>query len=430
MKPGYKQTEVGEIPEDWSECSVREAAAARKNAIVGGPFGSDLVSADYVDVGIPVIRGQNLTKRYVSEPFVFISQTKANDLSANMARAGDLVFTQRGTLGQVAIVPSSAYAQYLISQSQMKVTIDGERYDPEFILHYFLSSFGQKQILDSAIQTGVPHTNLGILRKYRFPAPPIVEQRALASTLTDMDAAVSGLERLVAKKHGLKQATIQQLLTGQTRLPGFSDAWPVKRLGDYVRFLRNGTLSRAQLTTDDPVQYLHYGDIHGSSGVFLSPSTANMPTVPNGLVSRIDRLGDGDLVFVDASEDLEGVGKSVEIQMKAGREVVSGLHTIAARFDKDVLVDGFKAYLQFIPVFSAHLKKHAAGTKVLATSRSHIASAELELPGPTEQKAIALVFRDMDFELSALKEQLEKTRLIRRAMMQELLTGRTRLPFQ
>ena len=133
-------------------------------------------------------------------------------------------------------------------------------------------------------------------------------------------------------------------------------------------------------------------------------------------------------MFVDASEDLGGVGKSVEIGELEGREIVSGLHTIAARFDKSVLADGFKAYLQFCPAFQRHLRRLAAGTKVYATNRVHIASADIPLPPLSEQRAIAAVLSDVDALIVSLEALIEKKWAIKRAAMQQLLTGRTRLP--
>jgi len=144
MKPSYKQTEVGVIPEEWDCLRIRDAASRASNSIVGGPFGSDLVSADYVDTGVPVIRGQNMGSAFVSGEFVFVSDRKARSLSANLARADDLVFTQRGTLGQVSLVPHGDSDQYLISKSQMKVSLDHSRHDPHFVHHCFQSSQGQK----------------------------------------------------------------------------------------------------------------------------------------------------------------------------------------------------------------------------------------------------------------------------------------------
>lgn len=152
-----------------------------------------------------------------------------------------------------------------------------------------------------------------------------------------------------------------------------------------------------------------------------------MPCLPRDKAKRLDRLENGDLVFADASEDLNGVGKSVEVQLPASMELVSGLHTIAVRFDKKVIADGFKAYLQFIPTFRSHLRQLAAGTKVYATNRAHIASAELKIPGTEEQVAIATILSDMDTELAALEARRDKARQLKQGMMQELLTGKTRL---
>src|SRR6266568_4361112 len=196
LRPGYKRTEVGVIPEEWDCERIGDAAAKSANAIVGGPFGSDLISADYAAAGVPVIRGQNMSVSLVSGDFVFVSPRKAKSLSANLARSGDLVFTQRGTLGQVAIVPGDKFECYLVSQSQMKVSLNRARHDPCFVYQYFASRAGQKQITASAIQTGVPHTNLGILRAYRFPAPPLYEQGVIAAVLSDVDALLGALDRL------------------------------------------------------------------------------------------------------------------------------------------------------------------------------------------------------------------------------------------
>jgi type I restriction enzyme S subunit len=276
-------------------------------------------------------------------------------------------------------------------------------------------------------QTGSQmNLNTGLLYGCLVPIPPTeVEQRAIAAALNDIDALLAGLDRLIAKKRDLKLAAMQQLLTGQTRLPGFQGEWEVKRLGEHVSFLKNGVHSRAELTTNGLIKNLHYGDIHACGGVTLDPSS--MPSLESNRAHALGRLMDGDLVFVDASEDIDGVGKSVEIVGAAGVPFVAGLHTIAARFDPAVLAHGFKAYLQFCPPFRLHLRRLAAGTKVYATSRRHIASAEVPLPNFQEQTAIAGVLSDMDTELTTLEVRRDKTSALKQAMMQELLTGKTRL---
>jgi type I restriction enzyme S subunit len=212
LKLGYKQTEVGMVPEDWEVTTVSGIAAPIRNAIVGGPFGSDLVSADYVDDGIPVIRGQNMGSRSLSGNFAFVSPAKADSLEANLARPGDLVFTQRGTLGQVSLVPDRPYDRYLVSQSQMKVTLNRKIGFSLFYYYVFTSSEQQEHIRKNTIQTGVPHTNLGILRGIPVQRPKLHEQEAIAEALSDADALIESLEQLIAKKRHLKQGAMQELL--------------------------------------------------------------------------------------------------------------------------------------------------------------------------------------------------------------------------
>jgi type I restriction enzyme S subunit len=172
---------------EWRELKVGEIAAPVRNALVGGPFGSNLVSRDYVPYGVPVIRGQNMGARWVAGEFAFVSDAKAESLDANIARPGDIVFTQRGTLGQVSIVPEGAYERYLVSQSQMKLTVNPELADALFLYYVFSTIEQQDYIRQNAIQTGVPHTNLGIWRGTPVPLPPLPDQRAIAHILGTLD---------------------------------------------------------------------------------------------------------------------------------------------------------------------------------------------------------------------------------------------------
>jgi type I restriction enzyme S subunit len=298
-------------------------------------------------------------------------------------------------------------------------------FDSNWLCGMMNSRHGRRQVEHVQYGTAQKQFNISDAVDFLYPAPPLPEQRAIAAALSDVDALLGGIDRLIAKKRDLKQAAMQQLLTGQTRLPGFSGAWEVKRLGDHVTFLRNGVNSRAELRAEGRVKYLHYGDIHAIANSFLSPQT--LPSLPDAKAARLDRLHDGDLIFADASEDIAGVCKSVELSGTRDTEVVAGLHTIAARFDKAILADGFKGFLQYCPSFAAHLRRLAAGTKVYATNRAHIASVEMRLPSVPEQTAIAAVLSDMDADLAALEARRDKTRDLKQAMMQELLTGKTRL---
>jgi type I restriction enzyme S subunit len=188
----------------WTTLTVAEIISKERNALVGGPFGSDLVSKDYVLSGVPVIRGANMGNgRWVSGDFVFVSKEKAESLSANCAKPDDLVFTQRGTIGQVALVPKDGFDRYLISQSQMKLTLDPNKACALFLFYFFCTKEQQNYIQQNAIRTGVPHTNLGILRNTPVRLPSLAEQKAIASFLNAIDDKIELNQRINHELEGM-----------------------------------------------------------------------------------------------------------------------------------------------------------------------------------------------------------------------------------
>jgi type I restriction enzyme S subunit len=187
--------------EEWRNVLLEDLAAPQRNALVGGPFGSDLVSADYRPTGVPVIRGENVSVgRWVGGEFVFVAPSKAKQLEANTARPLDIVFTQRGAnhFRQVAVVPNNAPQRFLISQSQMKLTVDPQKADPLYIYYCFRAPDQQNYLQRNAIQTGVPHTNLSILRKTPLRIPSVPIQRAIAEVLGVLDDKIE-LNRCMAE---------------------------------------------------------------------------------------------------------------------------------------------------------------------------------------------------------------------------------------
>lgn len=397
LKPGYKRTEVGVIPEEWECLRIADLAAPVANAIVGGPFGSDLVSADYVHDGVPVIRGQNMGARYLKGPFAYVTEAKADSLAANLAQPGDVLFTQRGTLGQVSLTPSEPFERYLVSQSQMKVTLQRERVTPDFLFSWFESSEGQQSIASSAIQTGVPHINLGILKALTVPAPPVPEQRAIATALSDVDALLTQLDRLIAKKRDIKQAAMQQLLTGKTRLPGFGGEWQPCAFDEVLERLN---VKAHQLQTAD------------------YQTVGRYPVVDQGQQLVVGYSDDGERRFV----------------CPPGGVVVFGDHTCIVKFvDFDFLVgaDGTQV-LQARPGHSTRFLAYELqreGIQQTGYNRhfKFLKARRFKMPPLAEQTAIATLLSDLDAELAALEARRDKTRALKQGVMQELLTGRTRL---
>jgi type I restriction enzyme S subunit len=368
--------------------------------------------------GTPYFKVQQLS---LSRKYLRRQDTPYLAVNAPEVARGSVMFAKRGAairLNNIRILAEPGY----MDTNVMALTPVGE-FTGEY-LFYALTFVGLWSVADI---TSIPQINNKHIKPLCLPLPSKEEQRAITNALTDVDDFIATLERLIAKKETIKQGIMQQLLTGATRLPGFVGSWRDVVLGDVVSYVKTIPLSRAQLDEGSPLSYLHYGDIHTARTVVLDAAHMAMPRVAVALARTAEHLQVGDLVLVDASEDAAGVGKSLEITSVPRDGIVPGLHTIAARFDKAVIADSFKAYLQFIPTFRAALLRLAAGTKVLAITRSHISSMSLSLPNVDEQRAIALALRDCDTELDALHACLAKARSIKQGMMQELLTGRTRL---
>lgn len=416
LKPGYKQTEVGVIPLDWE---VKQLGTFTDCTSGGTP--STLISS-YWGGKIPWMSSGELHLKRVKNVEGRITDLGLNNSSTKIIPKNCVLIGLAGqgkTRGTVAINSIE-----LCTNQSVAAIFPRSSFDSEYLFHNLDARYDELRDLSSG-DGGRGGLNLTILKGLQIPFPSIEEQTAIATVLSDMDALLDSLDRLIAKKRDIKQAAMVELLTGKTRLPGFEGEWERVELKKHISFLRNGVNSRAELTVDDPVKYLHYGDIHSQSKVLFAPD--NLPSIPLEKARNLDFLQDGDLVFADASEDLQGVSKSVEIFNVGQNTVVAGLHTIAVRFDKSKMGDGFKAYLQFIPEFNSVLRRLASGTKVYATNKSHIEGIVMRLPSLSEQTAIAKVLSDMDAEIEALEVRRTKTQNIRQGMMQELLTGKTRL---
>jgi type I restriction enzyme, S subunit len=185
----------------WTEHTIADIAAEPRWSLNGGPFGSKLVSSMYASEGIPVIRGTNLPedKRFDDSGYVFVSPEKARELRQHEARSGDIIITQRGTLGQVGLIPeNSKFMIYIISQSQMKLTVNQEKTDPLFVYYCFRNQKTVQKIIDISMSSGVPHINLALLRSFPILLPPLPTQRRIASILGAYDDLIEVNRRRIA----------------------------------------------------------------------------------------------------------------------------------------------------------------------------------------------------------------------------------------
>ena len=410
------------IPQDWTVRTISEIADVKT-----GPFGSSLHQRDYVDEGIPIITVEHLGERgVIHEGLPLVSESDHSRLASYRLKRGDIVFSRVGSVDRNSLI-SEKEDGWLFSGRLLRVRVTDRNSCPAYLSYHFNSEPFKRRVRGVAVGQTMASLNTQILNSVPVVLPPLREQRAIAGTLSDVDELVGALEALIAKKQDIKLGAMQQLLTGETRLPGFESPWETKRVGETLNFLATASHPRAATSEHGQTVYIHYGDVHSQRRPLLDLDGARLPRIDSGLVKNIPNVRDGDLVMVDASEDLEGVGKSVEVHGVGNKSVVAGLHTILCRSNPNHWAFGYKSYLQFTPAFKSALVRSATGTSVYGITKNQLANVEIPLPSLVEQRAITTILNDIDTEIVALEQRRDKTVAVKQGMMQELLTGRTRL---
>lgn len=190
---------------EWRAKSFAELVGGAEN-VIGGPFGSNLTQADYVGSGVPVIRGSNMGQngRFIGGEFAFVAREKAATLATNEVVAGDVVVTQRGTLGQVSLVSSKPAHRYIVSQSQMGVRVS--KADPLFVYYLLRSQAFAEFLAGSTIQTGVPHINLTMLREWRVRTPELPLQRRISAVMGALDDKIELNSRMAETLEAMARA--------------------------------------------------------------------------------------------------------------------------------------------------------------------------------------------------------------------------------
>ena len=195
----WQETDIGQIPSDWDHGCLLDIAAKEKKAIISGPFGSNISRKYFVDEGVPVIRGNNLTlnigQRFIDNKFVYVTKEKAEDLNT-WATVDDLIFAAAGTIGQVGVIAhGQKYRAYIISNKQLRVTVDTSKMLPIFAYYWFASNFMQDWITSCDTGSTIPLINLTVLKSLPVSIPPIYEQKAIASVFSSLDDKIDLLHR-------------------------------------------------------------------------------------------------------------------------------------------------------------------------------------------------------------------------------------------
>lgn len=377
LRPGYKRTVIGVIPEDWEVARLGEVAELYQPVTIS----AGALSRD----GYPVYGANGIVGFYGS--------TNHDTWQTTITCRGSTCGTVNRTVERCWITGNA-----------MVVNVDqNSRINKEFFYFLLLS----QDFADCITGTGQPQIVRGPLADFSVAIPALpTEQAAIAQALSDVDAAITALSRLIAKKRDLRQGAMQRLLTGQTRLLGFTAPWTMKTLEqaaeclDNVRIPLNET-QRAAMKGDYPYC--------GANGVL---GYVNNYVIDDDIILMAEDGG-----YFDEFET-----RPIAYRMTGKCWVNNHAHILKARAGYD------QGFLFYSLVHKNILPFLASGTRA-KLNKSELYKIEVNFPNEeSEQTVIAEILTDIDAEIAALDARVEKIRLLRQAMMQALLTGRIRLP--
>ncbi|MDQ8206961.1 restriction endonuclease subunit S [Coraliomargarita sp. SDUM461003] len=406
LTEGYKQTEVGVIPEDWNVSTVGQEfhiklgkmLDSEKNVGVEKPYlGNSSVQWGRIDIS-------NLSKIKLSP----------SDLQRFRLRKGDLLVCEGGEVGRSAIWQDEieeCYYQKAIHRLRPK-----RSYNVNYMAAIFETYSRSGYFENYVTKTSIAHLPKDKFETIPIPLPPTkAEQEAIAEALSDTDAWIESLEQLIAKKRRIKAGSMQALLTGKQRLPGFSGDWEVKTLGEIGESLIGLTYSPNEVS-ESGVLVLRSSNVQNGVLCFENNVFVNRDINERIMV----RTGDILICVRNGSRNL--IGKCAIIDERANGMTFGAFMCVFRTAFHDFVHYQFQSN-----VIKQQINEHLGATINQITNGS---LNSFKIPFPTEAKereAIAAILSDMDSELDALESKLSKARQIKQGMMQELLTGKTRL---
>jgi type I restriction enzyme S subunit len=411
LRPGYKRTEIGVIPDSWN---VKPLSAVLTKARLGGNYPNQEAETDY-----PLMKMGNLARGVFDVSAIEYISSRTHPEAQHRLSWGDVLFNTRNTLdlvGKVAIwrdeLPTAYYNSNLLRLEFKPSEIASSVY-----ANYWLNTASAVSKLRTLATgtTSVAAIYTRDLLEFSLAIPPLAEQSAIATALSDVDALLAAQDALIAKKRAIKQGAMQELLTGKRRLPGFSGEWKVKRLGEMAQ------LSKVGINPSETPEDLF---THFSLPAF---DAGERPVIESG-----NSIGSNKFVVPQTAVLLSKLNPRIP-RVWAPTEVpknsVCSTEFLVLLPRKSVERD-FLLHLCRSNLVGAQMELHAIGTTG-SHQRIHpnqVLAIEVLVPiDVKEQLAIAGLLSDMDSELAALEAQRTKTGLIKQGMMQELLTGRIRL---
>ncbi|WP_340121498.1 restriction endonuclease subunit S [Methylobacter svalbardensis] len=410
LRPGYKQTEVGRIPDDWNTKTIDEIG--------------------FVTSGKRLPLGSSLTEQETPHPYIRVTDMRPGTVSLSDIRfvpdhvypaikryrifRDDIFISVAGSLGIVGKIPDELDGANLTENADRITNISCSR---DYLLYVLMSPLIQNTIESLQTVGAQPKLALTRIRKFVIPLPDTrAEQEAIAEALSDVDALIASLDELITKKRSIKQGTMQQLLTGKKRLPVFSEKWEVKRLGAVADIVRGAS--------PRPIEDPKWFNENSSTGWVRISDVTKSNKYLFETSQKLSELGVINSRYVTRKNLIMSICATV------GRPILNEI---------DVCIhDGFvvyrnpqidKEYLYyFLSFIEKDWSKNGQTGSQMNLNTTLINTTEIYFPkDKSEQTAIATVLSDMDAEITAIEARRDKTKTIKQGMMQALLTGRIRL---
>ena len=417
MSSGYRQSDIGVIPNDWAVFSIREIFDYMRTASNSRSDLGYTGTVSYVHYGDIHVRLNHFIDFNLHE---IPCLSDNNNTTATRLRDGDLIVADASEditgIGKSVEIRNLGAIEAVSGLHTLLLRAKDERVHHGYRGYLLEKAPVKRQLRRLATGLKVFGISKQSLNDVRIPLPLPAEQRAIAEALSDVDGLLDALDALIAKKRSIKQAAMQQLLTGKTRLPGFSGEWTMTRLGELAD-IENGATPSTRIAAywNGQIPWCTPTDITDTTGKYLLATKRNI--TEEGLSScTASLLPAGALLLCSRAT----IG-----EVKIATSPVCTNQGFKSLVCKDSVSNEFMYYL--VIVLKTKMIERAIGSTFLEIGKREVASLEVKLPPHDEQREIAAVLSDMDAEIAVLERRRDKTRTLKQGMMQQLLTGRIRL---
>ena len=402
-----KHMELDFLPSDWSICALKEIG----QCIIGLTYEPKHVTTD----GLLVLRSSNIGDYALQlDDSVFVNMEVSDQL---ILREDDLLICVRN--GSRPLIGKCTLIDHRASGMTFGAFMSVFRSDDNRFLFYCFQSDIVKHQIHQHLGATINQITNKSLHSFMIPYPNQEERNAITEVLSNVDGLIKSLEALIAKKSALKQATTQQLLTGKTRLPGFSGEWETKRLEELGSFSKGRGIKR-QDVSDVGIPCIRYGELYTQYKDYVYNTVSHITSI---VALESMQIRKGDLLFAGSGETAEEIGICAaylsEEPAYAGGDIIiltpSGQNSI------------YLGHLMNHSTVAIQKTRMGQGDAVVHISPSNLAKVKVLLPPLIEQTAIAAILTDMDSEIAILEQRWKKTLAIKQGMIQQLLTGRVRL---